>query len=122
MNVMLMSGLWIVLSALCNAAAGTCLKYTREAVGQAQGSSLSALLETGAATYFFGTLVAYALALLTYFLALRHLPISIVYILIVSGTAVMLVCADHFLFGTAITPRMLLGFAITVAGLSLIVK
>lgn len=122
MNAILMSALWIVLSALCNAAAGTCLKYTRVAVSEMQTTSVSAALETGAAAYFFGTLVAYAFALLTYFLALRHLPISIVYILIVSGTAVMLVCADHFLFGTAISPRMLLGFAITVAGLALIVK
>jgi multidrug transporter EmrE-like cation transporter len=86
----------VISSAAANAAAGLSLKQAALATGTLSNFHSPRILSS-----LVGSVFAYALAFILYFLALRSAPVAVTYISIVSATTIILLFVDIFIFKEA---------------------
>ncbi len=113
---------FLVIALVLNAAANLLIKYS--ALGRAGGAEtgLSGALRTYLTLPFLAGVCCFGLNLLAYTQALRKLPISLAYPLMVSLGYLIILGVSYFLFGERLAIHRYLGAGLMIAGLWLLVR
>lgn len=117
--------LFLVVALLLNAVANLLMKHTalRGGGAQAEGlQGLSAIVHTYLCFPFLAGLACFGLNLLLYTQALKKLPISVAYPLMVSLGYLIILVVSWFLFQERLTATRYIGAGLMLGGLWLLVR
>nr|AFB69906.1 drug efflux transporter [uncultured bacterium] len=110
----------LILAVAANIGANTALKSAVASLSpQAGESSMVQLLRNG---YLWVGLALAALLLVSYLVAIRHIPISVAYLAVTTLAMVGLVVVDSTFFGLKLGVHNLLGIGLVMVGLALVLK
>jgi small multidrug resistance pump len=117
--------LYLIVALLLNATANLLLKYSAvhgSPAGARAPSGLSGVLQTYGSLPFLAGLACFALNVLIYTQALKRLPISVAYPVMVSVGYLIILAVSWFLFQERLTAARYIGAGLMLGGLWLLVR
>ncbi|MCK4412393.1 MAG: EamA family transporter [Candidatus Eisenbacteria sp.] len=117
--------LFLVIALVLNAAANLLIKYAaiaREGSGSPPAAGLAGLVQTYVSVPFVLGVLCFGLNLLAYTQALKKLPISAAYPIMVSVGYLMILAVSWFLFHERMAPPRYIGAGFMLLGLWLLVR
>ena len=116
--------LFLIIALVLNAAANLLIKYAASGRGDTavEAVGLQAIIQTYLSVPFILGIACFGLNLLFYAQALKKLPISLAYPLMVSLGYLLILGVSWFIFGERLAPMRYVGAGLMLVGLWLLVR